>query len=57
MKRSEVVIALAEIASKGKYKVTAAGASAMNAVFVEVANLINDLEAEEKAAAEESVSE
>ena len=48
-KRSKIVIALAEIASQGKYEVSLAGAQKMNAVFVEVAKLINELEAEEKA--------
>lgn len=47
MKRSEVVLALANIASKGKYEVTPAGAKVMDEVFVAVANLINELEAEE----------
>jgi hypothetical protein len=49
MERSKVVIALAEIAAQGTYKVTPAGAQRMNAVFEAVANLINELEAEENA--------
>ncbi len=66
MKRSEIVLALANVASKGKYEVTPAGAKIMNEVFIEVANLINELEAEEASwadttevppAAEESTSE
>ena len=48
MARSNIVIALAEIASQGEYKVSPAGAQKMNAVFVAVAELINELEAEEK---------
>lgn len=50
-KRSEVVIALANIASKGKYEVSPDGARVMNRVFEEVADLINELEAEEAEAA------
>ena len=49
MRDSEIVIALADIASKGKYEVTPVGASHMNKVFLQVAQLINKLEAEEKA--------
>lgn len=49
-KRSEVVIALADVASRGKYEVSPAGAKQMNAIFDEVAKLINELEAEEEAA-------
>ena len=48
MKRSEVVQALAAIASQGKYEVSPEGARKMNAVFTEVARVINELEAEEK---------
>jgi len=60
MVRSQVVIALANLASKGKFEVTPAGSAAMNEVFVAVAELINELEAqeaEELAAAEETPSE
>lgn len=48
MRDSEIVMALADIASKGKYEVTAAGSQHMNKVFEEVAKLINRMEAEEK---------
>lgn len=66
MKRSEIVTALANIASKGEYKVDPNGAKIMNRVFELTANLINELEAEEAAedaavadamGAEESASE
>lgn len=50
MTRSQVVLALAEIASKGKYEVSVAGARQMNAIYEEVAKVINSLEAEESAA-------
>lgn len=50
MKRSEIVLRLADIASKGEYKVTPKGARVMNQVFELVANLVNELEAEEAAA-------
>jgi len=53
MKRSEVVLALANIASKGKYEVTAAGAKVMDEAFRAVAEVINSLE-EEEAAFEEA---
>jgi len=49
MKRSEIVSALANIASQGKYTVDPQGARAMNNVFAAVAGLINELEAEEAA--------
>ena len=45
--KSRIVQALADIASKGQYTVNPAGARHMNEVFVAVAALINDLEAEE----------
>jgi hypothetical protein len=57
MKRSEIVIALANVASKGKYEVTPQGAKIMNDVFAQAAALINELEAEENAAVEETPSE
>ncbi len=47
MLRSQVVIALANMASKGKYEVTPDGARAMNDLFERVAALVNELEAEE----------
>ncbi len=47
MKRSVIVTALAEIASKGRYTVDPAGARHMNQVFDLVAELINELETEE----------
>lgn len=47
MKRSQIVQALADIASKGQYNVNPAGARHMNEIFIAVAALINDLEAEE----------
>jgi len=50
MKQSEVVIQLANLASKGKYEVTPAGSQQMNALFEMVAKLINELEEAEKAA-------
>ena len=49
MKRSQIVNALAEVASQGKYTVDPAGARNMNAVFTVVAELLNELEAEEAA--------
>ena len=52
MPRSELVIALANIASKGEYKVNPQGAKHINAVFDAIASLINELEAEEAAAKE-----
>ena len=55
-KRSVVVRLLADIASQGKYNdVTFSGARNMNTVFKLVADLINELEAEE--ASEESNDE
>ncbi len=48
MKRSLIVLALADIASQGKYTVDPAGARKMNAVFDAAVKLINDLEKEEK---------
>jgi hypothetical protein len=56
MERSKVVIALAEIASQGKYEVSPAGARKMNAIFDAVAKVINELEAEEQDAANEGES-
>ena len=47
MKDSQIVVALANIASKGKYEVTPEGARIMNATFEKVADLINRLEAAE----------
>ena len=47
MKRSEIVSALAELASQGTYNVKPPVARQMNAIFEAVAQLINDLEAEE----------
>ena len=52
--RSQVVIALANLASAGKYEVNADGARNMNRLFERVAEVINSLEAEEKAAQEET---
>lgn len=66
MKRSAVVKALADVASKGRYEVNPEGARHMNAVFALAADLINELEAKEAAedadmadamVAEESASE
>ena len=48
MRDSEIVIALADIASKGKYEVTPVGARHMDKVFNLVAQLINKMEKEEK---------
>lgn len=48
MIRSEVVIALAEVASQGKYTVSPEGARRMNEIFDQVAKLVNCLEAEER---------
>lgn len=48
MLQSEVVKALAAIASKGTYKVGPSDARHMNTVFEEVARVINELEAKEK---------
>jgi hypothetical protein len=47
MKRSEVVSALADLASQGTYTVKPPVAQQMNSIFVAVAQLINELEAEE----------
>jgi len=49
MKRSEVVTALANLASQGTYQVKPTQAAEINAIFEHVANLINELEAEEGA--------
>ena len=57
MERSKIVIALANLASSGKYEVKPDGARAMNQLFELVATLINELEAEEKAAAEAAEGE
>lgn len=55
VKASAIVIALADMASKGKYdNVTIQAARGFNQLFELVAELINTLEAEE---AKESVSE
>ncbi len=51
MKRSEIVAALADLASQGTYQVKPAVARQMNIVFEAAANLINELEAEEAASA------
>jgi len=48
MKQSEVVIALASMASQGKYTVDRQGSKNMNALFDEVARVINELEESEK---------
>jgi len=48
MKASQVVIALAEVASQGKYTVDPKGAKLINEVFAAAAELINQLEASEK---------
>jgi len=47
MKRSELVIELAKMASTGKYTVSPAEAKRMNELFGRIAALINELEAEE----------
>lgn len=48
MKRSEIVTALANMASRGKYDdVSPAQAAQWNLLFREAADLINELEAEE----------
>lgn len=44
LKHSQVVQALADLASSGRYNVDPAGARNMNALFVEVARVINELE-------------
>ncbi len=46
--KSVVVQRLAELASQGTYSVTPAQAATMNALFVLVARVINDLEEEER---------
>lgn len=48
MKNSEVVLSLSRLASIGKYEVTPKQAREMNALFVEVARVINEMEAQEK---------
>ncbi len=52
--RSRIVQNLADLASQGRYNVDPAGAANMNRLFVAVAQLINDLEAEEKGADNDS---
>ncbi len=47
--KSVVVQRLANLASEGRYSVTPNEARLMNALFVLVAEVINDLEAEESA--------
>ena len=47
MKDSEIVMALANVASQGKYNITIADAQKMTALYERVATLINLLEAEE----------
>ena len=47
MKDSEVVLALANVASQGKYNITIADAQKMTALYEQVATLINKLEAAE----------
>ena len=54
MKRSEIVKALADIASQGKYNVDPKGARLINSVFEQVAALINELEAEERESNDDS---
>ena len=51
LSRSQVVTNLAALASKGVYQVDPAGARNMNTLFTFVAELINELEAEEALAA------
>lgn len=48
VKKSQVIIALADLASQGQYKVDRDGAKNMNILFELVATVINELEAEEK---------
>jgi hypothetical protein len=48
MVRSRVIIELANMASQGRYSVTPQEAARMNILFKEVAQVINELEAEEK---------
>ena len=48
MRQSQIIQALADIASQGKYTVSPDGARRMNEVFEEAANLINELENEER---------
>ena len=58
MKDSEIVLALANVASQGKYNITIADAQKMTALYEQVATLINNLEAAEaelEAAREEEV--
>ena len=47
MKDSEIVLALANVASQGKYNITIADAQKMTALYERVATLINKLEAAE----------
>ena len=49
MKDSEIVLALANVASQGKYNITIADAQKMTALYERVATLINNLEAAEAA--------
>lgn len=49
MKNSAVVQMLADFASKGVYSMTPPQARQINALYTEVARVINELEAEEKA--------
>jgi len=48
MSRSQVVLELANLASRGRYSVTPLEATRMNKLFIEVAEVINQLEAEER---------
>ncbi len=47
MIKSVVVKQLADMASQGRYTVDPAGAQRMNTLFMQVAEVINQLEAEE----------
>ena len=57
MSRAQVVIALANLASQGKYEVSPVGARNMNQLFEEVAKVINSLEEEEKEAGDTTFRE
>ena len=48
MKQSEIVIALANMASRGRYDITLPEAAEMNKLFVRAAALVKELEEAEK---------
>ena len=57
MTRSQIVQALADLASQGRYSVDPAGARNMTALYEAVAGVINSLEAEEAAPVDADIEE